>query len=133
MMSPHNPFSSGCDPNTRSRSSAQALIVESGFAHAGPLLRLLGIDPQTLGFREEAGFRNIDKIGQFHKPTLIIHAEFDHIIPLSDGKALFEACPSKNKTMLEIPGANHNDIFMRGMNAYMAALRQLTDNLAAVT
>jgi fermentation-respiration switch protein FrsA (DUF1100 family) len=110
-----------------------ALIVESGFAHAGPLLRLLGIDPQTLGFREEAGFRNIDKIGQFHKPTLIIHAEFDHIIPLSDGKALFEACPSKNKTMLEIPGANHNDIFMRGMNAYMAALRQLTDNLAAVT
>ena len=109
-----------------------ALIVESGFAYAGPLLRLLGIDPQTLGFKEEAGFRNIDKIGQFKKPTLIIHAEFDHIIPLSDGKALFEASPSPNKTMLEIPGANHNDIFMRGMNAYMAALRQLTDSLTAI-
>ena len=109
-----------------------ALIVESGFAYAGPLLRLLGIDPQTLGFKEEAGFRNIDKIGQFKKPTLIIHAEFDHIIPLSDGKALFEASPSPNKTMLEIPGANHNDIFMRGMNEYMAALRQLTDSLTAI-
>ncbi len=109
-----------------------ALIVESGFAYAGPLLRLLGIDPQTLGFKEEAGFRNIDKIGQFKKPTLIIHAEFDHIIPLSDGKALFEASASPNKTMLEIPGANHNDIFMRGMNDYMAALRQLTDSLTAI-
>jgi fermentation-respiration switch protein FrsA (DUF1100 family) len=109
-----------------------ALIVESGFAHAGPLLRLLGIDPQTLGFKEEAGFRNIDKIGQFKKPTLIIHAEFDHIIPLSDGKALFEASPSPNKTMLEIPGANHNDIFMRGMNEYMTALQQLLDSLTTI-
>jgi pimeloyl-ACP methyl ester carboxylesterase len=106
-----------------------ALVVESGFAYAGPLLRLLGIDPQALGFEEEAGFRNVDKIGNFTKPTLIIHAEFDHIIPLSDGKALFEASPSPNKTMLEIPGANHNDIFMRGMNEYMAALRQLADAL----
>ena len=106
-----------------------ALIVESGFAYAGPLLQLLGIDPQSLGFKEEAGFRNIDKIEQFEKPTLIIHAELDHIIPFSDGKALFEASPSKNKTMLAIPGANHNDIFMRGMNDYMAALRQLTDSL----
>jgi fermentation-respiration switch protein FrsA (DUF1100 family) len=109
-----------------------ALIVESGFAHAGPLLRLLGIDPETLGFKEEAGFRNIDKIGQFKKPTLIIHAEFDHIIPFSDGKALFEASPSPNKTMLEIPGANHNDIFMRGMNEYMTALQQLLDSLTTI-
>jgi fermentation-respiration switch protein FrsA (DUF1100 family) len=108
-----------------------ALVVESGFAYASPLLRLLGIDPQALGFEEEAGFRNIDKIRQFEKPTLIIHAEFDHIIPLSDGTALFEASPSKNKTMLEIPDANHNDIFMRGMNEYMTALRQLADSLMA--
>ena len=109
-----------------------ALIVESGFAYAGPLLRLLGIDPQTLGFKEESGFRNIDKIGQFEKPTLIVHAEFDHIIPFSDGKALFEASPSKNKNMLEIPGANHNDIFIRGMNEYMTGIRNLTESLVAV-
>ena len=51
------------------------LVVESGFAYAAPLLRLLGIDPRALGFEEEAGFRNIDKITKFQKPTLIIHAE----------------------------------------------------------
>jgi fermentation-respiration switch protein FrsA (DUF1100 family) len=109
----------------------EGLVVESGFAYAAPLLRLLGIDPWALGFEEEAGFRNIDKIAEFEKPTLIIHAEFDHIIPLSDGQALFNASPSANKTMLEIPGANHNDIFMRGMNEYLAALRQLTESLTA--
>jgi fermentation-respiration switch protein FrsA (DUF1100 family) len=106
-----------------------ALVVESGFAYAGPLLQLLGIDPRALGFTEEAGFRNIDKIGQFVKPTLIIHAEFDHIIPLAEGQALYKACPSKNKTMLEIPGANHNDIYMRGMHEYMTALRHLAESL----
>ena len=41
------------------------LIVESGFAYAAPLLRLLGIDPERIGFREEQGFRNVDKIALF--------------------------------------------------------------------
>ena len=109
----------------------EGLIVESGFAYAGPLLRLLGIDPHALGFREEDGFRNVDKIAQFQKPTLIIHAEFDHIIPFSDGQALFDACPATDKTMLKIPGANHNDIFMRGINEYMSSVRHLTERLTA--
>ena len=109
-----------------------ALIIESGFAYAGPLLQLLGIDPQALGFNEEEGFRNIDKIEQFKKPTLIIHAEFDHIYPFSDGRALYDACQSKNKTFLKIPGANHNDIFMRGMSEYMTAIQHFADALTAV-
>jgi len=33
------------------------LIVESGFAYAAPLLQLLGIDLEALGFEEEKGFR----------------------------------------------------------------------------
>lgn len=101
------------------------LIVESGFAYAGPLLRLLGINLETLGFKEEEGFRNIDKIRAFDKPTLIIHAEYDHIIPFSDGQALYKASQAKEKTFLKIPGANHNDIFMRGLSEYMRAIKAL--------
>jgi uncharacterized protein len=103
------------------------LIVESGFAHAGPLLELLGIDIQALGVTEEEGFRNVDKIRTFPKPTLIIHAEFDHIIPFSDGQALYEACPAEEKKLLKIPKANHNDIFARGIGPYMDAVKELTD------
>ncbi|MGA7878002.1 MAG: alpha/beta hydrolase [Desulfoferrobacter sp.] len=102
------------------------LIVESGFAYAIPLLKLLGIDTDRLGIREEQGFRNIDKIRHFDNPTLIIHAEWDHIIPFTDGRALYDACPSAQKTLLKIPQANHNDIFMRGLKEYMAAIKQLT-------
>jgi fermentation-respiration switch protein FrsA (DUF1100 family) len=107
------------------------MIIESGFAYAGPLLRLLGIDPTALGFHEEKGFRNIDKISKFNKPLLVIHAEFDHIIPFSDGQALFAACPTQDKSFLKIPGANHNDIFMRGIRAYMSAVAQIVDRVKA--
>jgi fermentation-respiration switch protein FrsA (DUF1100 family) len=98
------------------------LIVESGFAHAAPLLRLLGIDPDRIGFSEDQGFGNLDKIRTYKGPTLIIHAEFDHIIPYSDGEALYAASPADHKSLLRIPGANHNDIFLRGMTAYLEAV-----------
>ena len=101
------------------------LIIESGFAYAGPLLRLLGIDLDALGFKEEKGFGNIDKIKKFKKPCLIIHAEYDHIIPFSDGQDLYDACPSDDKTFQPIPDANHNDIFMRGLQEYLTAVREL--------
>ena len=99
------------------------LIIESGFAYATPLLRLLGIDPDRIGFREEAGFANLDKIRKYTGPTLIIHAEFDHIIPYSDSEALFASCPAQEKKHVRIPGANHNDIFLRGMEAYLKAVQ----------
>jgi pimeloyl-ACP methyl ester carboxylesterase len=107
------------------RDRISGLVVESGFAYASPLLRLLGINPEAFGFREENGFRNLEKIGVWDKPALIIHAEFDHIIPFSEGEALYHACPSSEKTLLKIPGADHNDIFIRGANEYMNEVKTL--------
>lgn len=106
------------------------LIIESGFAYAGPLLQLLGINLASIGYNEEKSFGNVNKIKEFRKPVLIIHAEYDHIIPFSDGEALFDACPSSDKVFLKIPGANHNDIFMRGMTAYLDAVNRLAGRLS---
>jgi len=105
------------------------LIIESGFAYAELLLRLLGIEMEALGIKEEDGFRNIDKISTFNKPTLIIHAENDHIISFTEGQALYDACPATDKRLLKIPGANHNDIFLRGMKEYMEAVKDFTMRL----
>jgi hypothetical protein len=101
------------------------LIIESGFAFAGPLLRLLGIDAAAIGFREETAFRHLEKIARFQGPLLVIHAELDHIIPFSDGQALFDAAASPRKTLLKIPGANHNDILAHGFGDYLAAIERL--------
>ncbi len=106
-----------------------ALIIESGFAYTMPLLRLLGIDVDALGLEEDRGMDNLDKMARIRLPCLILHAEKDWIIPLSDGKALYEACPSTDKTLVQIPGAGHNDIFLRDLNRYMQAIRNLADKV----
>ena len=103
----------------------KALIIESGFAHTQPLFELLGIKIKGT----KRGLENLAKIEKFRKPTLIIHAEYDHIIPFSDGQDLFNACPAEEKRLLMIPGANHNDIFARGLPEYMAAIDSLVNKL----
>jgi alpha-beta hydrolase superfamily lysophospholipase len=105
-------------------SEINGLIIESGFAYALDLLNTLGINTKALGLKEDKGLGNIDKMRTFNKPVLIIHAENDHIIPLSEGKALYENCPSPNKKMLMIPGANHNTIFEFGLYDYMNAIKE---------
>lgn len=103
------------------------LIIESGLAYTRPLLRLMGISLDNLGITEDQGFRNIEKIKQYDGPTLVIHAEYDHIISFEEGLSLFEASPSPEKKLLKIPGANHNDIFFRGMSAYLDSIKWLVD------
>jgi uncharacterized protein len=95
------------------------LIIESGFAYASPLLRLMGVDMEELGLKEEQGFRNAEKILGFQKPTLVIHGQYDHIIALQEGELLFHACGAKEKRFLRIAGANHNNVFFAGMTDYM--------------
>jgi hypothetical protein len=103
------------------------LIIESGFAFAEPLLALFGFSMKRLGVTEQEAFRNAEKIRSFEKPCLIIHGERDHLIPFAEGKALFEACKAKKKKLLMIPGANHNDLFYRGIDEYLQAVRELAE------
>ena len=108
-----------------------ALIIESGFARTGPLLQLLGVNLNTIGFTEDTGVENARKIRACHKPTLIIHAEKDHIIPFTDAEELYEACGAPDKRLLMIPGANHNDIFFRGMGEYLKAVKHLVEKVVS--
>ena len=86
------------------------LIIESGFADENPLFKLIGMTADQAGFQKEDGFLNGEKIKKYTGPLLIIHAEEDHIVPFGQGKLLYNLCPSKNKKILPIPNANHNNI-----------------------
>jgi hypothetical protein len=101
------------------------LILDSAFAHTGPLLRQLGVPGGS--FDEAQGFRQLDKIRTFAKPTLILHAEHDHLIPFSDGRALYDASPALDKRLVQIRGADHNTIFAVGWRPYLEAVQQFTD------
>ncbi|MBK8185334.1 MAG: alpha/beta fold hydrolase [Candidatus Competibacteraceae bacterium] len=96
------------------------LILESAFAHTGPLLGRIGVELALIrGFDEQRGFRQLDKIRAFAKPTLLIHAEQDHLIPFADGQALYDASPAPDKHLLKIPRADHNTLFAVGWRAYL--------------
>ena len=104
------------------------LILESAFAHTGPLLRRIGVHPAALaGFEESQGFRQLDKIRTFAKPTLVIHAEHDHLIPFADGQALYDASPAPDKHLLKIPRADHNTIFAVGLRPYLDSVESFAD------
>ena len=111
----------------RHKNRINGLVLESSFAHTASLLEFLGVNAPDIGFTEEEGFRNLEKMRTWDKRVLIIHAEFDHFFHFSEAQALFDVCPSRCKTLLKIPGADHNDIFMRGFDAYMRAVKTLCE------
>lgn len=62
-------------------------------------------------------FKSIDKIGRIDAPKLIIHGERDSLIPFSHGRALYDAAPPP-KEFYPIAGADHNDTYITGGQAY---------------
>lgn len=113
----------------RHETDIDGLVIESGFAHTVPLLRLLGVNVEASGITESEGLGNLAKIASWRKPLLVIHAENDHIIPLSDGKALLDACPAPVKRMIRIDQADHNTIFYYGSEAYMSGIKELVSTV----
>jgi pimeloyl-ACP methyl ester carboxylesterase len=100
------------------------LILESGFARTRPLLVTLGLRQELEGLDEaQDGFGNLDKIAKVTAPTLIIHGEQDRLIPVDNGRALFEHAAAPHKQLALIPDAGHNDLLFTGQRQYFEALR----------
>jgi alpha-beta hydrolase superfamily lysophospholipase len=105
------------------------LIVESGFARTVPLLSCLGVDTQTLGITEADGFKNGEKIAQFAKPTLFIHAQHDQFIPVMSAEILQVQCAARSKEFRMVPGADHNTIMIRAGKLYFEIIKRFTNKI----
>ena len=105
------------------------IIIESGFADEEPLFKLIGITAEQAGFSKEDGFLNGEKIKKYIGPLLVIHAEEDHIGPFSQGEALHDYSPSKNKTFIPIPNANHNNILGDSFQKYFEEITRFINAL----
>jgi uncharacterized protein len=53
------------------------------------------------------------RIRRLHSPLLILHGDRDDIVPLEQGRALFEAAPGP-KRMHVFAGLGHNDLVLLG-------------------
>jgi pimeloyl-ACP methyl ester carboxylesterase len=103
------------------------LIIESGFAYTFPLLMTLGL---RLEGADEArdGFGSLAKISQIQVPTLIIHGEADWLIPIENGRVLYERSGAVDKRLVTIPRAGHNDLLFTGQAVYREAIRGFVAN-----
>ena len=108
------------------------LLLDSSFAVTLPLLIALGLNPHTLGIKETDGFGNIQKISTITKPTYILHAQFDQIIPLDSAELLQSHCQAKNKQFQVIPGADHNNIIETVGDMYFTVIRQFIDKVLRI-
>ena len=102
----------------------EGLIVESGFADVIRLLAYIGVPVQTLGLGQVKVSLNIERIQFISIPTLIIHGEYDSLIPVQEGKHLYLSSGAEDKRLLIIPKADHNDILFVGGEEYLNTVRE---------
>ena len=102
--------------------TAAGLIIESGFGRTLTLLSALGIDHAALGIGEEDGFANLEKLRGVTRPTLIVHAAGDQVIPFDEAGTMQAECAARSKELQMVPGAGHRDILARTGPMYFEVL-----------
>jgi alpha-beta hydrolase superfamily lysophospholipase len=100
------------------------MIIESGIANMFKLMSSVGFPISLLGIDDTKAPTSMELIRKIKIPTLIIHGEFDQIVPVEEGKANFENVAAKDKRLVIIPGVEHNTIFAMGANRYLEALKE---------
>ncbi len=104
----------------------RGLILESGFPSVVSIIEHLGIPAEGVdlkAIRQEC-LRRIEKISL---PSLIIHGEVDTLVPLSEARTIYEHLGSKEKELLVVPKAGHNDLLYVGLQEYFDALGRFVE------
>ncbi len=101
------------------------LIIESGTANNfRRLWDYLETTNREAILSEDSLFLNKVKVRQVHKPTLIIHGDYDQIVPIGEGKELYRNSGAQDKRILIVPGADHNDIMVVKQNLYFDTIEE---------
>lgn len=101
----------------------RGLVIESGFASVTRLIRHLrlpshGIDLEPI---ERERLAVIQKIAI---PVLIIHGEWDSLVPLVEAKDLYAHLGSKDKELVIVPEADHNNVMFVDLELYLSAIQK---------
>ena len=73
-------------------------------------------------------YDSLSKIGKVRVPLLILHGDRDEIVPIDQGRRLFEAA-NPPKEFYAIPGASHNDTYVVGGPRYWEVWRKFLREL----
>jgi alpha-beta hydrolase superfamily lysophospholipase len=104
----------------------RGMVIESGFCDVTDLLGRMGRILHQPG-RAAPASPGFDRVIKITMPALVVHGQYDSIVPLEEGEKIIRNIASADKKMVIIPEADHNTIFAEGIELY---LRELGDFVA---
>lgn len=111
----------------RQKDAFRGLIIESGFPSITRLLVHLDVPVAGIDLDKIDG-QCLAMIEKIHVPVLIMHGEYDTLVPPEEAETLMEHIGSQEKSLLIIPGATHNDIMFMGLKQYMEAINAFIES-----
>lgn len=103
----------------------RALILESPFTSIRDMART-ALPFLPVGPFLRTRYDNLAKVGRLRVPLLILHGDRDRVVPFAQGRRLFEAAPEP-KRFFRIAGADHNDTYVTGGEAYWRAVAEFLE------
>ncbi len=110
----------------RQQRNTPGLIIESGFPSITRLLIHLGVPAEGANL-DAIDNGCLEMVRAISTPVLIIHGEYDTLVPLEEAETLMEQIGSKEKELVIIPGGTHNDILFMGLKQYFEAVTKFID------
>src|SRR5947209_3267535 len=99
-----------------------ALVVESGLSSAGDMAgAIMPWLPRFVRGWTKNKFDSVAKLPRVRCPVLVVHGARDEIIPVEQGRKLFDAAPEPKQLRI-IEGAGHNDLSIVGGERYIDSL-----------
>lgn len=109
------------------KEKCRALILETPFTSIKEMgKKLYPYLPFTFFLRTK--YDTLSKIGDIKVPTLIMHGDKDELVPIEQGKILYEKA-NEPKEFYTIPGAMHNDTHIVGGEEYFDVIRDFVNKL----
>jgi hypothetical protein len=104
----------------------KGVVIESGFCDVSDLLGRLGQALNGSG-QKAAVAPGFDRVMKITMPALIIHGEYDSIVPPAEGEKIYLNISSREKKLVIVPDADHNTIFAEGADLYLRELALFVD------
>jgi pimeloyl-ACP methyl ester carboxylesterase len=101
----------------------QGLIIESGFASVTRLIKHLHLPSRGIAL-EPIENEHRTRIRKIFLPSLLIHGEFDPLVPPQEARDLLAYLGTTNKELVVIPGADHNNVMFSSSDRYFGAIQK---------
>jgi len=110
---------------SKHQDAIRGLIIESGFTSVVRIIKHLNIPVHGVAL-EGIDHECVEKVKRIRLPALIIHGEWDTLVPSKEAEDLYRNLGSDHKELVVIPSADHNDVLFVGFETYFRALQTFT-------